>query len=530
MSATYLLFLASAALAAPAPADDVRVLATGLKPYGDVAPSGFSQALKLSGSRGEILGFTLRARPGSGCVEPSLELEGIGADIRFGELLSFTTSKPSYRGAPVGTHWDPIVPRRRFCAPAGGELWIHGELEIPATAKRGTYAGKLRAGGAELPVELRVWRMRMPERPAVPLYSELTTWFLLLGHYGKWHDGEAELGRRYIERMLAHRIVPLKHWVRLPDLKGGAIDLRRVGGAASRDAFASTVALTLPEWAYLSAPIPQPPKAGPAAEAYFGALQSALKTEGWLERSFFYLWDEPRKGDLPALTRLAESAKRAAPGVRRLVTTTWKPELEDLVDIFVPVMDQFDRKGFAPVSAYEARRGKPGKETWLYASCMSHGCGNDVDSGSPDWVIDRPGAWIRSQGWIAMRYGVEALLYYSVNNFYPGFAKGRDPWRDLYDFSGNGDGTLFYPGRPGMHGLTEHGPVDSLRLKLWRQSSYDAEYVKWMNESGTQLAGWPAQLGSLVRSVRDWEKSETAYQTLRDQIGDFLDKSNSSKK
>ena len=39
-----------------------------------------------------------------------------------------------------------------------------------------------------------------------------------------------------------------------------------------------------------------------------------------------------------------------------------------------------------------------------------------------------------------------------------------DPWKSVYAFGGNGDGTLFYPGTPERIGGRTHIPVESLRI------------------------------------------------------------------
>jgi hypothetical protein len=183
-------------------------------------------------------------------------------------------------------------------------------------------------------------------------------------------------------------------------------------------------------------------------------------------------------------------------------------------------MDQFDAAGFPPPSVYKERKQR-GYETWWYVSCMSHGCDALGDTGVPDMVLDRPSSHVRSIGWISMKYGIDAFLYYSVNNGYQ-FAPARDPWQSLWDFSGNGDGTLFYPGRPGKHSLTNHQPIPSLRLKLWRESSFDSEYINWMNKLPSIPEWWKDEWGSIVHSTTSWSRDYYRYQSLRDKAGEYL--------
>lgn len=524
----------------------IETYQNGLKPSGPVDAKDLGSLLKLSGARGETLNFTLQIRT-QDCVElslSSLSLSGTSAahaifPATFKRVLPYESNQRSFAAARIGTHWDALVPMNRYCPngvnPQGGgpTAWILGEFKIPKDAKPGTYTGKVYAsflasglaGGlthpTDLPVEVKVWPMTMPDRPSMPLYSELTTWFLLLGHYGKWHEGESALAQKYIQNMLEHRMLPLKNWV-------GDVDPRKLSQESapnsSGDTFYSTLVKPLPAWASFTIPMVDK-KASPAAiQSYFSVFERSLRREHLLDRSFLYFWDEPTHEEFPAFKRLAKQIKAAAPGIKILATVNYEPSIDSLIDVFVPVMDLFDRKGYATPETYLKLK-KAGKEFWLYTSCMSHGCTNDQDSGSPDWVIDRTGPYVRAQAWVGMLYQANGLLYYSVDNAFQYNREGpdaRDPWKTLWDFTGHGDGTLYYPGRPGLHGLTEHQPVESLRLKLWRQSSYDAEYIQWMNQLQSPPAWWKPDFDKMVKSTHEWSKSDRDYQKIREKMGDYL--------
>jgi hypothetical protein len=60
----------------------------------------------------------------------------------------------------------------------------------------------------------------------------------------------------------------------------------------------------------------------------------------------------------------------------------------------------------------------------------------------------------------------------------------HDPWNNQWDFSGNGDGTLFYPGTPAKIGGTTHIPLASIRLKMVREGMEDYEYLKALSDAG----------------------------------------------
>jgi MYXO-CTERM domain-containing protein len=134
--------------------------------------------------------------------------------------------------------------------------------------------------------------------------------------------------------------------------------------------------------------------------------------------------------------------------------------------------------------------GSSRRELWGYQSCMSHGCGGTVDFGNPSasddyftgwpsYMIDASGVRNRAMQWLAFRYRLAGELYYEVTQAY-----GHDPWTNQWDFSGNGDGTLFYPGTPAKIGGTTHVPVASIRLKLIREGMEDYEYLKLLSDAG----------------------------------------------
>ena len=161
-------------------------------------------------------------------------------------------------------------------------------------------------------------------------------------------------------------------------------------------------------------------------------------------------------------------SRRAVPGVPRLVTRVLDPTLRGSVDIWCPMVNFLDDKpgnsSSPPRSAYDAPLAK-GERLWWYQACMSHGCnivGGDYFTGWPSYVVDAPAMSHRIMEWLTFRYRVGGELYYDTVEAY---AQGKDPWRDQLLFGGNGDGTLFYPGRARTSSAgTSDVPVESVRL------------------------------------------------------------------
>jgi hypothetical protein len=225
-----------------------------------------------------------------------------------------------------------------------------------------------------------------------------------------------------------------------------------------------------------------------------------FKARGWFDRLFDYTCDEPPLTCAwPDINARSSAVKAADPGFKTLVTTMIQDAdakgVTSAIDIIVPVVNYMEgrpdsKHPGSQVSAYEPFLAKAGKEMWTYQSCMSHGCGGTVDIGDPSssaqyytgwpsYVIDSSAVRSRAQEWLSFRWGATGELYFETTMAY-----SHDPWNNQWDFSGNGDGTLFYPGTPAKIGGTTHIPVASIRLKMIREGMEDFEYLKRLADAG----------------------------------------------
>ena len=485
------------------------------KPIGNYAPI-TKPELSLSGSRGETINFQLKIKTDTCFKLSALQLPP-KTEIQFYEMPYIQTHDASYPGAYVGSQHDPLIPIsiNDFICPllnAKKEVtwkWLWGELKIAQSQESGTLKGKIIANidGSEqtsVPLNLRVFKMHMPDEPSIKLYSEYTTWYGVLGHFGKTNHQESELAILYANEMRAHRISPIKFWITVPDTSEKMIDFEKL----------SIRSRPLWEWVDFPKPLKDDLK---SQEKYWKSVQDKIVSNKIKDRALTFLFDEPEKKDFPKIVALSRNIHRWAPDLKIMITSS-APELDSTTDIMVPVMNNWGNHEQELVKSHK-------KQLWSYLSCMSHGCGSATDSGLPDWVLDRPSTWIRSMSWIAHRLNLKTLLYYSVNYAFQFYPK-KDPWKDLWYFTGNGDGTLFYPGRTeGEPHFIKSMPVDSIRLKIWRESSFDAEYLHWMEQSKSKPKNWKEKYDALVRDQRNWSKNYDQYQALRDEAGIFLDDS-----
>ncbi len=126
----------------------------------------------------------------------------------------------------------------------------------------------------------------------------------------------------------------------------------------------------------------------------------------------------------------------------------------------------------------------PVNALWMYQSCMVHDCGSATNSYSVNWpnfMVDATGVQNRSEPWMHFIYDAPGMLYWDISNKLP------DAWKSdgIYDFTGQGDGTLVYPGTPTTVvngssyaiGGASHIPVASYRLKMIREGLEDYEYL-----------------------------------------------------
>jgi hypothetical protein len=135
-------------------------------------------------------------------------------------------------------------------------------------------------------------------------------------------------------------------------------------------------------------------------------------------------------------------------------------------------------------------------------------------------MIDAPGTANRVMQWVAWKFRMEGELYYSMNEAY---GQDNDPWENVRLFGGNGDGTLFYPGRPSRIGGQSDIPIESIRLKLIREGMEDYEYLALLAKlDGRQSADRYAD--RIVKAPYLWESRPEVFLKVRQELGESLDR------
>lgn len=469
-------------LPTPTPTPTPSPLAAGYAGYEKPAP-GFSPPLEkaavLNMWRGETRGMVIK--PGTDVIGKATAVP-VGIEVKLFRMEKITTKKPSARGLIVGEHYDPLTP----VAEITGLEWGWADVWVSPDLPAGTYRFMI----GELPVTVNVAAKVMPIRPTVPLYMGLSSWGIILDHKLPTDTGVAVQGpltKKYVDMLRAHRIEPCGQFISQPLRKpDGTLDLDNWG------AFGASFRQLVVSGAIAPVCVASPSNIGSAwlNEQQLAAWEKTILATPDLADAWSYTTDEPR--DLAGVATRSQLIRTNAPHLKNMVTTMPTAALDQLVDHFIGVFE-FYKPGIL-------RAGRDG----LYGSCMSHGsCDNAFTgnlTGTPDLMLDEPTIYSRMFAPVVACLGSVMGLYYAVNNAY---MNRRDPWVDPYDFAGNGDGVLVYPGRKGERGFTEDQPVSSIRLKMIRQGLFDVEKL--------------AALGRLKTAITDpkvWPKAHATWETL----------------
>jgi hypothetical protein len=271
-------------------------------------------------------------------------------------------------------------------------------------------------------------------------------------------------------------------------------------------------------WSSTDLPIPDSEKDSPTEEFWKDLNASVLKHQ--LKQSFVYFVDEPTESDIPRIKKNLEKIRKWAPDLSFLGTLHYRESLDGLFTAWCPNVYEWDRPGRPTPEFYQKRRKEKAEQLWLYPSCNSHGCSGASDLHLPDLVTDRPSAFQRVLPWVALRYQADGILYYNTVEAY---GKTPDsPWKDLFLFTGYGEGNLFYPCRPDICGVPEPLVFPSLRLKVIRDGLEDAQILTMAKEKGIAIE---SALKTLIPDTRTFPSENSAYRKLKVQALEAMETS-----
>lgn len=461
----------------------------------------------------------------------SLELKGPGAVLTASlwREAFIDVKTPSNSQGATGPWPDPLVPVDLPGEPSLPAV-LYVEFCAPGAQKPGTYRGELRAKAdgeavAPVPFTVEVQPFSLPATASLPTSFGISIYSLAHGHKLSPESPEARaLLRAYAKALLEHRLSAYGMSMTAPP-----VHFENGRAVVDFDAYDEEMAplldgSLLPSGArFTTADVRDSPQCSTEQEkvAYYRAFAEHFRKKGWSAQLFFYAKDEPKPEDVPLVRAQSARVRAAGRGIPVLVTAPLNEALRGTADILTPTLNCFFPRSeletcpnVVPLSKLRAQL-PPGTKVWWYQSCNSHGCtgGPTEDraverayTGWASYMVDHPVPLNRAMGPLAFLIGVDGELYFDTVYAY----NTKDPWKDVFEFGGNGDGTLFYPGTPQRLGTKEHQPVVSLRLKHIRDGLEDYEYLHLLAQlGGTEPArGFARQLArsgfEIERDVEKW--------------------------
>lgn len=540
----------------PLPANDVWVTDATTKVRATDA-LGTTALTQIEAARNEYEMFQVVLRNGDGGLRvtdvhfdvpdlPTANLRAVDRVMVYrADYMDITT--PSNSEGTTGLWPDALIPvvdsyacepRKAlpFDVPTGANQAFYVEVYVPRHTLPATYAGTLTVKAVENPgtdsartvsyvhnVNLKVWNFTLPSTSSLQSSFGFVGTALGDGHHATFSRGDLrQLSSRYALAGLRHRIAIPSGLAAAPPYtySNGVVNIDWTEIDEDIAPFMNgTAHHNGARWSAVDTRPFNPPiyrtDGVTGLTAYYKAYADHFMTKGWFEQLWGYTRDEPDAALYPEVKERARAMLAADPRMHPLVTKGLVDGLRDTpetspIRIWTPLVNQMTdgvRAQFDPYLTAGAR-------LWWYQSCESHGCtGNDV-TGYPSYMIDTAGTTNRVMPWLSFRYKVSGELYFNTMEAY---YKVPDPWENVYLFTGNGDGTLFYPGRPDVIGGSTHIPVESLRLKLIREGYEDYEYLKLVAAADANFAAEQVRL--VARAPRDFARNAAVFYTTRRNLG-----------
>jgi hypothetical protein len=472
--------------------------------------------------------------PGGATIPPS--------NVRLSRVAYQNTTIPSNdEGRPVGRWPDPLIPdidavaneKRNafpFDVPSGENRVIWVEVLVPLGQAAGLYQGSVVVSGSGLgtvsiPMTLLVWDFDLPSTSSLPSTFGTGWNTACVAHYGDYIacGGDAGVERtrvQYARFLLDHRITGDVVYTGPTNCSGTSCDWSHFA-----ETYEALFDGTDPHVRLAGARQTTIRYVWGGSPNQYAAWAKYFRDRKWFNRTFDYTCDEPPIGcDWSSINARAAVVHGADPEFRTLVTANINAAnnngVTDSINILAPLLNRMDDK---PGSAFSGNQranydgflqSNPRNLVWWYQSCVSHGCdtvGGSYHSGWPNLMVDASAVQNRSQGILSWLYDVSGVLYFQADLNLP------TAWNSVYDYGGNGDGTLLYAGKPSIIGGQTHIPVASIRLIMIREGFEDYEYMKLVSDLGDPA--FADQVGrALFPHVYESRASAAALYDARDAL------------
>jgi MYXO-CTERM domain-containing protein len=498
----------------------------------------FQVAVTATGSAVTVNDLALSSFAGPG----GSTLDGASALVYREGFLDITTA--SNPGGAAGQWPDPMIPKVDdfygetrnafpFAVPAGQTQAFWAEMHIPVGQKPGLYTGTATvtpSSGASvvLDVTIQVRAFSIPSTSSLGSAYGFDWDGPCVGHFGGYgppdcDDAQLEaLNAIYFQDALNHRLT-ISGLVYAPPITNGMGDFTTFDTLYGP--FLDGTALT-GKGQLSGAQITEIAYTGDQVAASYTAWASHFKAKGWFDRVFDYTCDEPPNGcawsDIPTRAAIVHAGD---PMFRTLTTTSIQEATTNGVlsslDILVPIINYMYGSSEDPYpgdqrAQYDAFVATPNNLLWMYQSCEpSSSCANGTVGGYTGWptmFIDEPAMTNRIMQWMDFAYQVTTELYYDTT--YAMSQSTQNSWQTQYEFGNNGDGSIFYPGKPSVIGGTHDIPVESFRMKMLREGMQDYEYLNLLVKLGDGAFA-QNELAKVVTNAGDFTSDPAVLEQAR---------------
>ncbi len=379
-----------------------------------------------------------------------------------------------------GWYPDPLPDHVPFNAPAGQNTPVWITLYASRDTSPGEYKGTVDvvAGGmgkVVVPISVRVWKFTLPS------VSRLRTAYGNDPNRAATYHGATTLQQKrklqdlYNLNFFKHRVSPYRPYafydIGVSTTDGTVnLDFKDFDAAISKY-FAMFNSFQLPGFG-----MHDNVGLGRGADGermkidYMRRVAEHLVDKGQLAKGYNYITDEPTPAQYPEVIEAAKNVRMADQGIKILLTEQVEEELIGSVDIWVPILSEYDE-------AKSKARQAQGEEVWWYSCCGPR-------HPYPAYFIDYPAMDLRMYHWMTWRYGLNGILYW--NTMYWQDNPWKTPMSQPPDRStnwGNGDGFLLYPPtRTPSSSFVAKGPVDSIRWETIRDGIEDWDYFRMLQD------------------------------------------------
>jgi len=380
--------------------------------------------------------------------------------------------------------YDCLKPLGESVTPMDGTAGLYISFAVPAGAVPGDYAGsvEINCGGEKISVAaaMKIYDACVPAGESLKIiigYSSGKT-----AEYHKVPSGSAENKRLDVAylKMLRHMRQNMlytggvRHSVdangiyvfdfsALEDFVASAMKLGfryfnapSVGRRKSWQESTILVGKGLPSMSY---------EAYRYLSQYLPALRAMLARNGWLEKFYMGVADEPNGANATEFRALCGLVRKYVPDIRLIDAVSYVP-IHGALDVWVPLNAEYAKHR----AEFESFRGG-NDEIWHYVCCCPRA------EGYINRFLDYPLLSTRYLFWGNYKYNLGGFLHWAANVYQP----GQDPFTSNCPRHTNCDATVTLP--PGDTHIIypgDNGPWMSMRLEAQRESAEEYELLRML--------------------------------------------------